>query len=285
MKLSDFVQLYVSRSQQSLRDFAGPLGWCSLANMFLRRMESDGVPNLIPEKTVPLPIVQRHYLVPPPDFRRIVRCFIPEYYSGDVIPLFASNTGNRILLNLDAPWGSNGDGKCPVTVTVVPSPSTEQFGVGAICLPWPNPALDQYYGWMVQFPTGILAGRSVVISGSSTVSGGNVTLTVEPPLPSNIDTAGMTIYLYQYYALLQYVPTFTPLSSPDDEIPISDRYELLLASFLRWQSKQDEEQRSLFKAEFEDEYARLGLENNTPTEDDLRAVQRSCPGLEDLAGL
>ena len=281
MKLSEFIAAYMLPAFQQGRDYTGPRGWCHLTNLLLRRLESEGMDAMGRVVETPIPVQGEYYLPIPSDYRFGERVYIPAAIApyetapaGSDIDLEFEELGGRIRLTTAVPPD--------VTGSIYLSTRTDNFTATASCtggIPEEWKGDNALVGKAIR----ILDSTQYAVITTSTYPGTGelVSITTDRSIADLILDDDYD--LISMYVILRYRSTFTPLALAEDEIPLDDRYEFLLASWLQYQCEAyDAKMRQAYQLEFETEIVRVMDEVCTPTTEEARPRSRYMPGLAAL---
>ena len=274
MILSNFVKSYILPAQQQGRDYTGPRGWVHLANLLLRRLETEGMEAMGRLKEFPVKVAGNYFVTPPADYRVGERMYIPSIIAGEDVELTFEEVNGG--LRLETPVKSGTSSIACFLSSISSDKLSGVLSTDTTNFPWIKDA-DALVGYAF-----LLGAYSFVITGS-VFSGTpylvNITFDRVCTVPAPNDPATMT----KEYVLLRYRSTFSPMAAAGDEIPLEDKYEFLLASWLAFQAEAyDAKMRMAYLSEFEADLDRIKSEVFTPTAAQARPHMRRVSGLDAL---
>lgn len=93
--------------------------------------------------------------------------------------------------------------------------------------------LNQYDRYLFRITAGTYAGRTYILDGNTASSGGTCRLYFRHPLSAALTGTNVTaaqLIAPEYYVIMEYMESFTSVTSSSDEVPLDDDYEYLLTT-------------------------------------------------------
>lgn len=239
MQLATFIQNYVDASSRLERDFTGPRGWVHLTNLALKRYEGKGWFRLDRLKEVGVEVQNSYWITIPSDMRKPSVIFAPPFsdyrqsekeYSFEIV--------NK-KIKLKTPFDKKTD---PDDFTL------SSWGSDSVNINNATAEEDDYKDHLLVVTNGDLIGKCILIAGNSAANGGLTELNFYHSDGSGTATSTEG-YITDKYLMFRYMAVFTGLTAHDDEIPIDDRFESVLAQSLKVARLSPKD--SAFKAEYQ----------------------------------
>jgi len=273
MILSVFVERYIPMGLRQGRDYTGPMGWCWLMNILLRRLEVEGLISLDQRKEVGVIVDNDYWITIPTDYRSMVALHYPDF--SEVKPLV--DVGYDIVngkIKLDTAVETDDDDVDEFTLS--------SGGAGSVVINDDDAVENQWEKSLLVLTDGTYSGDAIII-GEHDAAAVTTTLNFLHTRTTSISDS-TTGYLTDVYIMLKYMAKFTGLTASSDEIPVSDEYEeALIAGLSGLASKINSEERAAFRNEFEFDLGLLKDEQFTPTSGQARPVPRPMAGLENCS--
>jgi len=271
MLLNAFIAAYIPFDLRGVRDFESGRGWADLVNLLLRKLEREGLFVLGRKKEIGVEVSNDYWITPPSDFRKILEIYYPpalEYTEKEVKYRPEIIQGK---IKIYRPFDNNED---PDTFTLSEGSTT------SIKIDDADATEDQWQKYLLVLTDGTYSGDTIIIITNDAADGGTAVCNFLHTQDNTIDsTAG---YLTDQYLMLKYMATYTDMTAYNGEIPIDDKYESILEYWLCMKSVAVHDKRfAIYKKLFDEAYEEVKTDQFTPTEDQLRPVARSLPGLED----
>ncbi len=242
-QLNNFVATNISKSLQQTRDFEGSDGWVALTNDFLGKIERLRMYNLGKRKEIGVEVFDKYWINVPSDLRKVISIYRPRKDDTSMLPIKREGgfINGRIKLHEsidndeDAPTENDysfiNGASLSISMTTIDDHAEDA---------WKNYLLvtEDYNG--------------IIIKSNTATSGGVTVLSyLHEQLTFPTFASG---YLTSEYVMLQYQSNYTRLVNYDDEIPIDDRYEILLKRWLWYNALSIKDKtRPIVKKEFEED--------------------------------
>jgi len=220
---------YAFQVRYNGRDLLGSQ-WITWANDGLRELEKE---SLLPELTLQAGVEVDNdiWITPPADYRRPLELSHPLQPS---IHFPVRETNGFIELTSKYTFD---DDATPEAISAFSAQATDSVTINLDAKS--DAELKNY---LLVIDGGTLAGppqRTYVLKDNDASTGGTTKVYFQKPLGSAWTAAQATsgyIISADYYLLLRYAGTYTPITALTDEIPVDDKFESALKAWLMWKA-------------------------------------------------
>lgn len=277
--VSEFVQAYIPRQLQQVRDYTGPTGWVSLCNQLLRRIEASRILSFSQAKEIGVIVQNSRWVDFPSDYRNdatLILPLFPDQEEADDIKLTYNIVNGKIKLDKIYETDASED------ETFVLSDG----GLVSVTIDDGDAVENEHTGKLLVLSNGTYTGDTVIIGEHSPSSRGSTVLNFIHSRSTSISdsTAG---YLTSDYLIMRYNAKFTGIEDEDTELPIGEKYENLLLNgllYLATPVSNEDKTRQVYQRDFERDLELFMNEVRTPTPEQARRRSRPMAGFRDCSG-
>ena len=274
MTLQEFIEANIPLELRHTRDYTGSRGWVTLMRQVLKEAEAEGYFALDRKVEIGVEVANDYWIDYPANCIEEIEIHQPPI--GD-------NSEREITYNYDI---VNGKIKLESRYDKDEDPDTFTLSAGSttqITIDDGDATEDQWEQYLL-VPTNGTYTDPIVLGEHEAAAGGVTVLNFETPQANAIDsTAG---YITKTYLKLVYMKYFTGLSGSSDEIPVDDRFEILLTHGLCYRATppSDTKRRNEYLQQWMFEKEQLDKLFFTPSPDQARPRARSMPAFENVDG-